>query len=243
MFFTNKRIMKAFPTIRFLFILTVLLFLSACMMRPSASIISTAISSAQDRQLENVSQVLLVTDDSFLFFTSRKVYVLEKRDFTWRQAMTPIDAVVGRNGFAPPGEKREGDGRTPSGLYRLGRAFGYAESVVTKMPYRQSLADDLWIDDPNAPDYNRWVKQSQPQAASYEKMRRDDDLYKYGIVIEYNTHPVIKDHGSAIFFHIWANARSTTAGCVAVSEEDILKILAWLNPAANPVILINHHPI
>jgi L,D-peptidoglycan transpeptidase YkuD (ErfK/YbiS/YcfS/YnhG family) len=70
-------------------------------------------------------------------------------------------------------------------------------------------------------------------------MKRDDDLYKYGIAIQYNTDPVLKGYGSAIFFHIWASTKSTTAGCVAVSEEDILNILAWLNPAANPVILIN----
>jgi L,D-peptidoglycan transpeptidase YkuD (ErfK/YbiS/YcfS/YnhG family) len=111
------------------------------------------------------------------------------------------------------------------------------------MPYRQALADDLWIDDPNAPDYNTWVKQGQTRANSYEKMRRDDNLYQYGIVIAYNTHPVIKNHGSAIFFHVWAGDESTTAGCVAVSEEDILKILAWLNPEANPVILINPEPL
>ncbi|RPH87979.1 MAG: hypothetical protein EHM66_01880, partial [Deltaproteobacteria bacterium] len=140
-------------------------------------------------------------------------------------------------------EKREGDGRTPSGLYRLGTAFGNAESAVTKMPYRQALADDLWIDDPNAPDYNSWVKQGQTRATSYEKMRRDDDLYQYGIVIAYNTHPVIKNHGSAIFIHVWAGAESTTSGCVAMSEEDILKILVWLNPEANPVILINPEPL
>jgi L,D-peptidoglycan transpeptidase YkuD (ErfK/YbiS/YcfS/YnhG family) len=209
------------------------------MIRPSVSIMGKALLSEQGSKIENVNQALLVTDESFLFFPSSRVYVLEKRDFTWRQAMPPIDAVVGRNGFAPPGEKREGDGRTPSGLYRLGTVFGYAESVITKMPYRQSLADDLWIDEPNALDYNRWVKQSQTQAASYEKMRRNDDLYKYGIVIEYNSHPVVRDHGSAIFFHIWVSANSTTSGCVAVSEDNILRILAWLNPAANPVILIN----
>jgi L,D-peptidoglycan transpeptidase YkuD (ErfK/YbiS/YcfS/YnhG family) len=154
-----------------------------------------------------------------------------------------MNAVVGRSGFAPVGEKREGDGRTPSGLYRLGTTFGYAESAVTKMPYRQALADDLWIDDPKAPDYNNWVKQGQTRATSYEKMRRNDNLYQYGIVIAYNTYPVIKNHGSAIFIHVWADAESTTAGCVAVSEEDILKILAWLNPEANPVILINPEPL
>lgn len=107
------------------------------------------------------------------------------------------------------------------------------------MPYRQSQENDLWIDDPNDPDYNRWVHQNQTKAASYERMKRDDDLYKYGIVIEYNTDPVIKGFGSAIFLHVWAGTDSTTAGCVAASEDDILKMLGWLNPAKNPVMLIN----
>ena len=218
------------------------LSLMACAYFPSIS--KTATLTSQNRNVApDVSQVLLVMDERFLFFNSRKVYALEKSNLTWRRAMAPIDAVVGRNGFAKDGEKREGDGQTPSGLYRLGTVFGYAETAVTRMPYRQALADDLWIDDPNAPDYNRWVKQTETQAASYEKMRRDDDLYKYGIVIEYNTDSVIKGYGSAIFFHIWASPKSTTAGCVAVSEDDILKILAWLNPEAHPVILINPDPI
>jgi len=190
----------------------------------------------------DVNQILLVTGNCFPLFKSRKVYALERTGSGWRQAMEPFDASIGRNGFAPYGEKREGDGRTPSGLYRLGTAFGYAESAATKMPYRQSLPDDVWIDDPNAPDYNRRVRQSQTRALSFEKMKRGDQLYKYGMVIEYNTDPVIKGHGSAIFLHIWAGPKSTTAGCVAVSEDNLLKILNWLDPAAKPAILMNPEP-
>lgn len=230
-------------TILFPVITLAVLSLVTCGSYPSSKVKPVSLLSADKNITPDISQVLLVMDDRFLFFNSRKVYALEKSDVGWRQAMAPMNAVIGRNGFAKVGEKREGDGRTPSGLYRLGTAFGYAESAVTKMPYRQALADDLWIDDPNAPDYNRWVKQGRTRAASYEKMKRDDDFYKYGIVIEYNTDPVIKGYGSAIFFHIWASAKSTTAGCVAVSEEDILTILAWLKPAANPVILINPKPL
>lgn len=188
------------------------------------------------------NQVLLVTDDHFLFLNFRKIFPFEKKGLSWRQAMEPMDVVIGRNGFAPVGAKREGDGRTPSGLYRLGLVFGYAETAATQMPYRQALRDDLWIDDPEAPDYNRWVKTGETVASSYEKMRRDDDLYKYGIVIEYNTSPVITNFGSAIFLHIWAGPRSKTAGCVALAEADILKLIAWLDPAAKPVILLNPNP-
>ncbi|OGP91679.1 MAG: hypothetical protein A2031_00955 [Deltaproteobacteria bacterium RBG_19FT_COMBO_43_11] len=153
-------------------------------------------------------------------------------------AFEPVNAVIGKNGFAVPGEKREGDGKTPSGIFALKQTFGYNESIVTKMPYRQALDEDIWIDDANASDYNRWVKKDKTSAASFEKMKREDDLYKYGIIIEYNTAPVIKGNGSAIFFHVWGGENVSTAGCVAVSEENIIKILAWLDPKAQPLIMM-----
>jgi len=228
---------KWLPGIGVLLALTALLSLAACATRTAVT--NRSALDAQAARMENTGQILLVTDESFLFLTSHKIYPLEKTDSSWRQAMKPIDAVIGKNGFAPQGEKREGDGRTPSGLFRLKIAFGYPPSAPTQMPYLQILEDDLWIDDPNDPDYNRLIKKNQTKAASYERMKRDDDLYKYGIVIEYNTDPVIKGLGSAIFLHVWAGANSTTAGCVAVSEDDILKILGWLNPMKNPMMFIN----
>lgn len=228
---------KRLPGMGCLLVLAALLSLSSCAAR--TTVVDRLAPYIQTAAMEKVGQVLLVTEESFLFLTSHKIYPLEKTDSSWRQAMAPMDTVIGRNGFAPPGEKREGDGRTPSGLLRLKTTFGYPPFVPTRMPYRQSQEDDLWIDDPNDPDYNRWVKQNQTKTASYERMKRDDDLYKYGIVIEYNTNPVIKGFGSAIFLHVWAGADATTAGCVAASEDDILKMLGWLNPAKNPVMLIN----
>jgi L,D-peptidoglycan transpeptidase YkuD (ErfK/YbiS/YcfS/YnhG family) len=200
-------------------ILLAILSLSACIFVPAASSLDPqAFLAAQENKIGQSSQILLVTDNSFLFFTERKVYALEKRANIWETAFAPFIAVIGKNGFAPPGEKREGDGKTPSGIYPLKMTFGYGESIKTKMPYRQMLADDIWIDDVNADDYNRWVKKEATHAKSYEKMRRDDNLYKYGIVIEYNANPVIKGYGSAIFFHAWGGDDITTEGCVAVSE-------------------------
>ncbi len=232
-----KRILKtgSFPPLLFM-----LLVLGACASPfPASRYHGATVLEIPGGAAGGGTQALLVTEEGVWPFTRNRLYAAQKQGDKWMMAFDPVPAVVGRNGFAPPGEKREGDGRTPSGVYRLGLAFGYAESVDTKMPYRQARADDLWVDDPEAPDYNRWVKQSATSATSYEKMRRGDDQYKYGVVIEYNTEPVIKGHGSAIFFHVWAGARTTTAGCVAVSEEDFRKILHWLDPAARPVILIN----
>jgi len=215
-----------------------LLSVMVCVFVPTISAfdIKTFMAS-QENKIGKSTQIILVKDNSSFFFTRTTLYAMEKRENKWQIAFKPIDAVIGRNGFAPAGEKREGDGRTPSGIYPLKMTFGYDESTGTKMPYRQTLADDIWVDDPNADDYNQWVKKIEPHAASYEIMKRDDNLYKYGIVIEYNTSPVIKGYGSAIFLHIWKGEGIPTAGCVAVSEEDIIKIMSWLDPAASPLII------
>ena len=71
------------------------------------------------------------------------------------------------------------------------------------MPYRQVSDEDIWVDDVNSVDYNQLVKKGSTDAVSFEKMRRDDVLYKYGIIVNYNVNPVIKGYGSAIFFHVW----------------------------------------
>lgn len=194
--------------------------------------------SAYENKIGKSTQVLLVIDNNSLFFNDIKIYTLEKKGDEWKIAFDSFNAVIGRNGFAKAGEKREGDGKTPSGTFALSSTFGYDEATITKMPYRQALVDDIWVDDPNADDYNRWTKKDATHAKSYEKMKRDDNLYKYGIVIEYNTNPVIKGNGSAIFFHVWGGEGVTTEGCVAVSEEDIVKILAWLDPQASPIIIM-----
>jgi len=232
------KIRKTFIIIRLFSILLVLLSISSCLFVPAAHKFDTStFLKSQSNKIDKSTQIILVVDNSLFFFTRTKLYATEKRGGKWQMALQPFDVVIGRNGFAPAGEKREGDGRTPSGIYPLKITFGYDESIKTKMPYRQAIVDDLWIDDPQADDYNRWVKKQETRAASYEIMKRNDNLYKYGIVIEYNISPVIKGNGSAIFLHIWKGEGIPTAGCVAVSEENILKILDWLDPAASPLII------
>ena len=183
------------------------------------------------------SQILLVRNMNRVSIDVH-VIALEKRDGRWHSPFPPMDGVIGRKGFAPPREKREGDGRTPSGIFPRGMVFGYDPSFPTKMPYRQATDDDLWVDDIHADDYNRWVKRGSTKASSFERMKRDDNLYKYGIVVEYNMNPAIKGHGSAIFFHLRRGNEKPTEGCVALSEEDLVTILRWLNPASRPLVVM-----
>jgi L,D-peptidoglycan transpeptidase YkuD (ErfK/YbiS/YcfS/YnhG family) len=231
-------IKKFFTFIRMICIIPMLLSVTACFLVPAAHKFDAPMFlAAQKNNIGASTQIILTVDNSSFFFNKTTLYAMEKRSDNWQTALEPFDAVIGRNGFATPGEKREGDGKTPSGIYPLAMTFGYDAAAGTKMPYRQSLDDDIWVDDASADDYNRWTKKQETHAASFEIMRRDDNLYKYGIVINYNTDPVIKGNGSAIFLHIWKDESSPTAGCVAVAEENIIKLLGWLDPAASPLII------
>ncbi len=202
------------------------------------SIISSVLSSS-DKIISDAKQILLVYEHKGILSSRYYLYAGKRTEKGFKLVFEPIQAVIGKNGFASEGTKREGDGRTPAGIYELNRAFGYDKSVNTKMNYRQVLDNDIWIDDPKAPDYNQWTKTGKTTARSFENLKRKDDQYKYVIVIEYNTNPVIKGRGSAIFLHVWKAHNKPTAGCVAVSETDMLKILGWLDPAARPVIILD----
>ena len=115
------------------------------------------------------------------------------RDKRWHRIYL-VSAVIGRNGLAAAGEKKEGDGKTPSGIYPLGPAFGYASSIDTGLAIPSGTDLDFWVDDVQSMQYNQWVS-GMPVARSFERMKRSDNLYQYGIVIGYNTHPVIPGAG------------------------------------------------
>ena len=178
--------------------------------------------------------VLTETDNTSL----ANVYTLEKDLNGWKHRCGPLPAMIGRNGFAPPGEKREGDGKVPTGMFPLESAFGYAASINSRMSYRQTTEDDLWVDDVNAPDYNKWVKRGQSRATSFEALKIADQRYQLGIITGYNRNPAISGLGSAIFVHTWLEEGFTTSGCVALDGEQLRQILKWLEPAKKPMILM-----
>ena len=161
----------------------------------------------------------------------------EKTDGQWILRMADVDAVLGRSGLIDPEIKEEGDGATPGGVYALRRVFGYAPCYDTKMPYIPLAEWHFWIDDPSHEGYNQLVE-GRPSAASYEVMRREDHLYQLGVVIEYNTQPVVAGKGSAIFLHIWRGPGVPTAGCVALSAENLARVVAWLDPQQQPVMIL-----
>lgn len=176
-------------------------------------------------------------------------------DRSWRAVDGAVPVTVGRKGSAwglglhPPQsgpQKREGDGRAPAGVFRIGTAFGYAERTSTKLAYAAMDADDWCIDVPASPRYNRLVDAREVGAAavagSTEPMRRDlhlggDRRYAVGFVIEHNA-DAVRDAGSCIFAHIWKAPGAPTAGCTATDEASMRALLAWLDRAKSPIFVL-----
>ena len=162
---------------------------------------------------------------------------LVKKGGNWKIAINPVRASIGRNGFASANEKLEGDGKTPTGLYDLGQLYSYEGGVKTKIPFQQVDSLDKWIDDSSSEDYNKYVR-GATNATSFEYLKLKSIDYKYCMVIEYNTHPVVKGKGSAIFFHVANENYAPTAGCIAIAEKDMVQFLHWLKPNKKKAILV-----
>ena len=137
--------------------------------------------------------------------------------------------ALGRSGLIQ--RKREGDGGTPVGRYRLYGLWWRADRHPrprSGLIARAIGPDDGWCEDPRSPCYNRAVK--LPHPASHETMRREDNLYDYVVEIGYNMGPVRKARGSAIFLHLARDGFAPTAGCVGVSPHRIRQLLAMIGP-------------
>jgi L,D-peptidoglycan transpeptidase YkuD (ErfK/YbiS/YcfS/YnhG family) len=106
---------------------------------------------------EDVRQALVVEADAKQP-TKARLSAWQRDKGNWEVVFPSMRSVLGRNGLAPAGEKKEGDGRTPSGTFALRRSFGYPKAVETKLDYAQATPDDFWIDDPASAEYNTWVK-------------------------------------------------------------------------------------
>ena len=179
----------------------------------------------------------------------------ERTGLGWRSTRAGTPVVIGKSGSAwglglHPAQhgpsKREGDGRSPAGVFALGTAFGYANSAQTSWPYAAMSADDYCVDVASSPLYNRIVDTSKASpaavAGSTEPMRRDlhehgDQAYKIGFVIEHNPQRVA-GAGSCIFAHLWHSPDSGTAGCTAMAEPVLQALLAWLRPQDHPLFVL-----
>jgi L,D-peptidoglycan transpeptidase YkuD (ErfK/YbiS/YcfS/YnhG family) len=180
------------------------------------------------------SQLVLVAADG----SKAAIYCYDKSENgVWKlnESLGYMMGYAGRNGVNT--DKHEGDGCSPGGLFGLGYAFGNNPKPETGMPWRAITNDTYWIDDPNSKYYNQWVEGTDDADwTGGEHLSENVVSYAYAVVIEYNTVPnTVAGKGSAIFFHIGSKP---TSGCVAVTQDTLLKILKWLSEDKQPGMLI-----
>jgi L,D-peptidoglycan transpeptidase YkuD (ErfK/YbiS/YcfS/YnhG family) len=184
----------------------------------------------------SATQVIAVSASSY--GQTAATFTAYQRDGAgWHQVFGPWQADVGYAGFAPPGQKREGDGRTPSGSFGFGFFFGVLGNPGVQFPYRLVTGHNMvWDDDPASPLYNQWVDTTMSGAGVAPEAMDQTPAYDYGAVIDYNTTPNVPGDGSAIFLHV--SGGGPTAGCVSLPTEELLSVLRWLSPAAQPRIIM-----
>jgi len=166
----------------------------------------------------------------------------------WIKVGKEIKIVLGRNGLGwglglhtiPKDAKyikKEGDGRSPAGLFSLGNGFGYKNFKIN-FPYAKYSRTDHCVDDSKSEFYNTIIdsKKVKKDYKSFEYMKLKNNLYKYGITVQHNPEN-IPQSGSCIFMHIKNRKGTGTAGCTAMSENSIVKILKWLDVKKNPLLL------
>jgi L,D-peptidoglycan transpeptidase YkuD (ErfK/YbiS/YcfS/YnhG family) len=142
-----------------------------------------------------------------------------------------IPCALGAGGIVR--DKREGDGGSPCGRFRL-RGGAYRPDRLgvrprTALPLRATRPGDGWCDDRRDRRYNRPIPLPAP-GVSAEAMWRDDGLYDVVIDLDYNRAPIRKGRGSAIFMHIARDGYRPTEGCVALARADLLRLIRRLGP-------------
>jgi len=146
-----------------------------------------------------------------------------------------IPVVLGRSGVRS--NKREGDGATPVGRFRLIRLWWRADRhhrPRTLLPVRRIDPQIAWCEDAGDRRYNRPFRRSADGSA--DRLWRDDDLYDVIIEIDHNARPRVAGRGSAVFLHIARPDRSPTAGCVAFGAKDLFRLLHRLGPRTSIII-------
>lgn len=187
------------------------------------------------------SQQLVVVIAQDMNATSGMMVRYEKETGVYKAVSASVPVILGRSGLGwDQGReplKREGDGRSPAGLFDITATFGEDPTANSALPYW--YADDrlICIDDVNDTRYNTMgylTPEDLPK--SFERMRRDDAVYRNGAVIDYNGERV-SGRGSCIFFHLNHLNKRPTAGCTAMEEQPLLELINWFDQNKKPKLL------
>jgi len=195
---------------------------------------------------KNTTQLLVVKAKNFEINTA-VLQAFEKKEKKWIKYKSTISVNLGRNGLGwgkgiinfnhkkDEPIKQEGDGKAPAGLFTLKSFFGYKD-LKFNFQYLKVDKTTLCIDDSKSSFYNQIIQDNPKNFKSFEFMKRDDNLYKYGVIVAHNEEN-IQNSGSCIFLHVEKSKGSPTAGCTSMKEKELLSLMKWLDKSKNPMLL------
>jgi len=170
-------------------------------------------------------------------------------DGQWRRVGEKIPVLYGKNGLAWGRglrgadelglRKREGDGRSPAGVFAIGTIYGNEARLPdgADFPFHQVTANDAWPDDPKNPFYNQYVAVDSARPPAWfasQRMRTGDPAYRWRVEIRHNADPIEPGAGSATFFHIRRGENRRTSACTTMAESVLQEMVVWLRVSAKP---------
>ncbi|MBL7815402.1 MAG: L,D-transpeptidase family protein [Saprospiraceae bacterium] len=242
---------------RFSYLFFSLFLAMACQNQPASK---TETTTTQNMKTTNplveklgAKQILVVKTTDFDVIQGRLQAYEWAESGQWQPLTDAIDVVVGGKGLAwgaglqdvsfnQAPFKKEGDKKSPAGIFYLSSLFGYApqsEVGALKMPYVQADANLFCVDDAQSQYYNQIVSTTKVKKdwKSAENMLMDRNLYKYGVVVDYNFPNPEAGRGSCIFVHIWQDNQHGTAGCTAMPEDKMKNLIHLLDKTKRPVLV------
>ena len=134
-------------------------------------------------------------------------------------------------------KKREGDLVTPKGLFKMKYVLFRKDRVKklkTKLKKIAIQKDMGWCNDSRSTKYNKLIK--KPFNYTFEKLYKKNNTYDIIIVLNYNSNPVVKNKGIAIFIHVAKKNYKKTEGCIALKKKDLLKLLTEIKTSTKVMI-------
>jgi len=177
----------------------------------------------------DASQVLSVVSTGG---STAKMDVWQRGDNGWEPVGTGIPVHVGSAGMAP--ESRDDVPATPMGIFTLDSAFGTQPNPGTGLQYVQVMRDYWWDGDMKSPTYNTMqVCKKADCPFDTNPSSGTENLYipqyAHAVVMGVNKARV-PGNGGAFFVH--TTDGGPTAGCVALDDDTLVKIMRWLQPGA-----------
>lgn len=212
-----------------------------------------------DRVLDELSpetrQAIVVTAANWHASHATVTAYERSADGTWHEVIASTPARIGETGMIPAARRRQDTGKTPAGTFAITSAFGRKANPGTELPYVQLDRNDTWPywrGDPAT--YNvlqTTALDTNGHGRFIEHLWRKGRQYDYVAVMDYNlprgeittgadgvrraASPANTRKGGGIFLHV-TNGKST-AGCIAVPEATMVRLLKWMNPQDHPVII------